>query len=129
MDQEVLSHRKVATEEPIEMAGLPGDVSPSKSLDAASIGAKSDPNDITEETVTTGEKQRSRDPRTEKQKKTEKIQFAALCWCIFLAGWNDGSTGPLLPRIQDVYHVRSHIQHLIFFGLSIYHRLASPSFL
>ena len=28
-----------------------------------------------------------------------------LCWSLFLAGWNDGSTGPLLPRIQTVYHV------------------------
>jgi fucose permease len=34
-----------------------------------------------------------------------RIQFFALCWCMFLAGWNDGSTGPLLPRIQKVYHV------------------------
>lgn len=35
-----------------------------------------------------------------------KIQFASLCWSLFLAGWNDGTTGPLLPRIQEVYHVR-----------------------
>ena len=34
-----------------------------------------------------------------------RIQFAALCYCLFLAGWNDGTTGPLLPRIQEVYHV------------------------
>ena len=33
------------------------------------------------------------------------IQFATLCWCFILEGWNDGSTGPLLPRIQNTYHV------------------------
>ena len=35
------------------------------------------------------------------------IQFAALCWTLFLAGWNDGSTGPLLPRFRSVYNVRN----------------------
>jgi len=34
-----------------------------------------------------------------------RIQFFSLCWTIFLAGWSDGSTGPLLPRIQSDYHV------------------------
>ena len=34
-----------------------------------------------------------------------RIQFIVLCFSLFLAGWNDGSTGPLLPRIQNVYHV------------------------
>ena len=33
------------------------------------------------------------------------VQFAALCWALFVAGWNDGTTGPLLPRIQSNYHV------------------------
>jgi hypothetical protein len=36
-----------------------------------------------------------------------RIQFFALCWTLFLLGWSDSSTGPLLPRIQSVYHVRS----------------------
>lgn len=36
-----------------------------------------------------------------------RIQFITLSWTLFLAGWNDGSTGPLLPRIQEVYHVSS----------------------
>ena len=34
-----------------------------------------------------------------------RIQFIVLCFSLFLAGWNDGSTGPLLLRIQNVYHV------------------------
>lgn len=33
------------------------------------------------------------------------IQFATMCWTLFLAGWNDGTTGPMLERIQDHYHV------------------------
>jgi hypothetical protein len=39
------------------------------------------------------------------QNTREKIQFAALCWFVCLEGWNDGSNGPLLPRIQKVYGV------------------------
>jgi hypothetical protein len=34
------------------------------------------------------------------------IQFITLCWCIFVEGWSDGSTGPLLPVIQRDHHVR-----------------------
>lgn len=32
-------------------------------------------------------------------------QFASLCMSLFIAGWNDGTTGPLLPRMQSNYHV------------------------
>ena len=34
------------------------------------------------------------------------IQLVALCFSVFLLGWNDGPTGPLLPRFQSFYHVR-----------------------
>ena len=44
--------------------------------------------------------------RTKKQIAAERIQFFAACWALVLAGWNDGTTGPLLPRIQQVYNVR-----------------------
>ena len=33
------------------------------------------------------------------------INFITLCGAIFMNGWNDGTTGPLLPRIQEFYHV------------------------
>jgi hypothetical protein len=51
-------------------------------------------------------------PQTSKSssKFRERIQFFALCWTLFLAGWGDASTGPLLPRIQSVYHVLSLLQ-------------------
>ena len=65
------------------------------------------------------------DPYASKVKRREHVQFAALCFCLFLAGYNDGkslfeigfpprlifgigSTGPLLPTIQRHYHVRMH---------------------
>ncbi|KAJ6597533.1 MFS general substrate transporter [Mycena vulgaris] len=41
-------------------------------------------------------------------------QTIALCWAVFLAGFNDGSLGPLLPRIQQVYHVGYLIVSLLF---------------
>ena len=43
---------------------------------------------------------------TPAMRRKARIQFITLCWTLFLAGWNDGTTGPLLPRIQSVYHVR-----------------------
>lgn len=36
-----------------------------------------------------------------------RIHMAALAWCFYLNGWNDGTIGPLLPRIQEYYNVRS----------------------
>ncbi|KAF7362536.1 MFS domain-containing protein [Mycena venus] len=44
----------------------------------------------------------------------ERIQLVTLCWTLFLAGWNDGSLGPLIPRIQQVYHVGYTVVSLIF---------------
>ncbi|KAM5540128.1 hypothetical protein V8D89_006268 [Ganoderma adspersum] len=43
-----------------------------------------------------------------------RIQFITLCGTLFLAGWNDGTTGPLLPRIQSVYHANFAVVSLIF---------------
>ena len=39
------------------------------------------------------------------QKRASLIQFLAICWCAYLIGWNDGTAGPLLPRVQEEYHV------------------------
>ncbi|KAI0760315.1 MFS general substrate transporter [Fomes fomentarius] len=43
-----------------------------------------------------------------------RLQYLTLCWTLFLAGWNDGTTGPLLPRMQTVYHVNFALVSLIF---------------
>ncbi|KAG2357350.1 major facilitator superfamily domain-containing protein [Suillus spraguei] len=48
------------------------------------------------------------------QRRREKIQFVTLCWFVYLEGWNDGSNGPLLPRIQKVYGVGYAVVSLIF---------------
>jgi hypothetical protein len=42
---------------------------------------------------------------TRQQRNIALIQYVTLLWPMIVAGWNDGSTGPLLPRIQEVYHV------------------------
>ncbi|KAI0066103.1 MFS general substrate transporter [Artomyces pyxidatus] len=52
--------------------------------------------------------------RREKNPRWANIQFASLCLAVFLGGWNDGSTGPLLPRIQTVYHVGYTIVSIVF---------------
>ncbi|KAJ6593097.1 major facilitator superfamily domain-containing protein [Mycena capillaripes] len=44
----------------------------------------------------------------------ERTQLVTLCWTLFLAGWNDGSLGPLIPRIQQVYNIGYTIVSLIF---------------
>ncbi|EIW85949.1 MFS general substrate transporter [Coniophora puteana RWD-64-598 SS2] len=51
---------------------------------------------------------------TETQKRRALVQFSALCYFLFVEGWNDGSSGPLLPRIQKVYNVDYTIVSLIF---------------
>jgi hypothetical protein len=43
--------------------------------------------------------------KPKRQRLRARVQFATLCWAMYLAGWNDGTTGPLLPRIQKVYGV------------------------
>ena len=49
--------------------------------------------------------------QTKSQRKWTNVQFASCCFSLFLAGWNDGTTGPLLPRIQEDYHVRTQAAH------------------
>ncbi|KAJ3538632.1 hypothetical protein NM688_g6488 [Phlebia brevispora] len=46
--------------------------------------------------------------------KTARIQFATLCCALYLVGWNDGTTGPLLPRIQSNYQVGYAVVSLIY---------------
>jgi hypothetical protein len=49
--------------------------------------------------------------QTKRQRLRARVQFATVCGSMYLAGWNDGTTGPLLPRIQIVYGV-SDFKHL-----------------
>ncbi|KAF9820179.1 hypothetical protein IEO21_01612 [Rhodonia placenta] len=43
-----------------------------------------------------------------------RLHFAALCYSYLLEGWNDGSLGPLLPRIQRQYKIGFDIVSLLF---------------
>ncbi|KAJ3501078.1 hypothetical protein NLJ89_g9503 [Agrocybe chaxingu] len=68
-------------------------------------GEASRPNVATTSTIT---------PRTRKQKIIAHVQFSTLCWTMFLIGWNDGTIGPLLPRIREVYRVGAALVSLTF---------------
>ncbi|KAG2008461.1 MFS transporter [Coprinopsis cinerea AmutBmut pab1-1] len=54
-------------------------------------------------------------------RKNGMIQFAALCWLVLLMGWNDGTTGPLLPRMQHEYGLGYLTVSLIFVGNGMGH--------
>ena len=49
--------------------------------------------------------QRDEKSPTKKEQRVARAQFLALCLSLFVVGWTDGSTGPLLPRIQVFYDV------------------------
>ena len=44
--------------------------------------------------------------RCRSQRRKGLVQFFAACFSLFVVGWGDGSSGPLLPRIQAEYDVR-----------------------
>ncbi|KAK1232469.1 hypothetical protein PQX77_004407 [Marasmius sp. AFHP31] len=52
--------------------------------------------------------------QTKKQKRRAMIHLAALYYCFFLEGWNDGTLGPLLPVIQRDYQVGFAVVSLLF---------------
>jgi len=57
------------------------------------------------------------EPNTRKtvvQTRTRRIYLATLFWTLFLNGWNDGSSGPLIPVMQREYGVGFAVISLIF---------------
>ena len=48
---------------------------------------------------------------TRRQRRISRFQYGTLCYTLFIIGWNDGSTGPLIPRMREVYHVRKPTSH------------------
>ncbi|KAK1220367.1 hypothetical protein PQX77_016858 [Marasmius sp. AFHP31] len=42
------------------------------------------------------------------------VQMISLSWAMFVVGWNDGTTGPLLPKIQSIYNVSDTLVSLVF---------------
>ncbi|KAH9852214.1 MFS general substrate transporter [Lenzites betulinus] len=57
------------------------------------------------------------------------MQFVTLCCSMFVAGWNDGTLGPLLPRVQAEYHVGYAVVSLIFVVSCVGAILGSCTFL
>ncbi|KAH8079626.1 major facilitator superfamily domain-containing protein [Filobasidium floriforme] len=55
-----------------------------------------------------------REPESELDKKVERKWMAAIYGLMFLAGWSDATTGPLLLRIQSHYSVSYPIVSLLF---------------
>ncbi|RPD55996.1 MFS general substrate transporter [Lentinus tigrinus ALCF2SS1-6] len=47
-------------------------------------------------------------------KRKRLTNFMTLCFVVFMNGWNDGTTGPLLPRIQEYYGIGFAMVSLIF---------------
>ncbi|KAH7343201.1 major facilitator superfamily domain-containing protein [Rhizoctonia solani] len=46
--------------------------------------------------------------------RNEWIAISACCECMFLGGWNDATTGPLLPTIQNYYQVGFVVVSMLF---------------
>jgi hypothetical protein len=81
-------------------------------IELAQLGVAEEATDIGEGLSTTGKTSPlppSDPPKFSKW--TAHVQYLTLLWSLFLAGWNDGTTGPLLPRIQSNYHVRVRGAH------------------
>jgi len=94
------------------------------------LGSKSElgPASVPTESLTDRGKEGTSTSLTCEQKNRARVQFLALCWTLFLAGWNDGTTGPLLPRIQLVYEVRPCLKNpddMLGDAMVDVHRLAS----
>ena len=53
--------------------------------------------------------------RSKQEANVARAQFLALCWGMFVMGWTNGSTGPLLPRIQIFYDVNWPIRYSLDF--------------
>src|ERR1700761_241602 len=61
---------------------------------------------------------------TPSERRREWIQFATLCWSLFLIGWSDGTPGPLLPTMQSFYGLSYAVVSLIFiFNTLVSHML------
>ncbi|KAA1477464.1 MFS general substrate transporter [Dentipellis sp. KUC8613] len=51
---------------------------------------------------------------TKKSRWLSRVQVSTLSMTLFVAGWNDGCTGPMLPRIQQVYNISYAVVSLLF---------------
>ncbi|KAI0322850.1 MFS general substrate transporter [Amylostereum chailletii] len=52
--------------------------------------------------------------RTSSQRRLGMLHFLALCFNFFLEGWNDGTTGPMLPTFQERYNLGFIVVSMVF---------------
>ncbi|KAF5330048.1 hypothetical protein D9611_010410 [Ephemerocybe angulata] len=52
--------------------------------------------------------------KTRRQTVVSNVQFASACWALFIIGWNDGTTGPLIPRMREEYEIGFTVVSLLF---------------
>ena len=62
---------------------------------------------------------------TPEQNRKRHVHFITLCACFILEGWHDGSLGPLLPRIQQTFHVGHRPSKNLFQKIDHMHILRS----
>ncbi len=84
-----------------------------------------------EETLATSIHESGAAAKSQVMRRQANIMYASMLYTMLLSGWNDGTTGPLLPRIQAVYDVCPLISDLEVnvAALTLYttRRSASPS--
>lgn len=95
----------------IELTSLPKSDNSQTVLRSTTRSSQEADRATTEDTISP-ERQRT-------HKRNDRIQFAALCWLVFLVGWNDGTTGPLIPRMQVDYKLDYLIVSLLFVATAI----------
>ena len=93
-----------------------------RSTPATPLEASKEITAIEEAVPSLANKETGNQPVTKAMRRKAWIQFATLCWSIFVVGWNDGTTGPLVPRLQEVYHVRSISYHRVKMESLLKHR-------
>ncbi|KAH8103076.1 MFS general substrate transporter [Cristinia sonorae] len=99
-----------------EDTDTPNTMSKTASVDIMEDGrieTKEGEEDVTRST-TTDDLSPAADILARKYRLKARLNFLACCWSLFLAGWNDGTTGPLLPRIQAVYNLSYVLVSMIF---------------
>lgn len=90
----VAKHRRGSFSDAIELADL----------------RSSGPNSAGEKTPSIVSTAQTAETKQEMSVAQERIFLAALCWGNAVVGWNDGTLGPLIPRLQEVYHVRESLR-------------------
>ena len=50
------------------------------------------------------------DPPNSAMKWKARLQLCSLYFVLFLAGWDGGTAGPLIPRMQEVYNVNHSLR-------------------